>query len=182
VFLGDPRAQNLADPQTLNSYSYAEDNQITKKDQNGDVTLLSILSYLTSSLRSLLFFLGGGSSEVNGTSGVQTGTKSTNSPSNNSGSTYTSVPIPNGYIQQKTFTDCFDACAAMLGYKPDPANRIITSTLNYNGQLATPAGAQQGIKTINTYLANGKPITVGINLNGGTNTDNTNKATEHFCD
>jgi RHS repeat-associated protein len=32
VFVGDPRAQNLADPLSLNAYSYAEDNPITKKD------------------------------------------------------------------------------------------------------------------------------------------------------
>jgi RHS repeat-associated protein len=42
VFLGDPRAQNLADPQSLNSYSYAEDNPITNKDPNGDVTALAL--------------------------------------------------------------------------------------------------------------------------------------------
>src|SRR5215471_20470856 len=43
VFLGDPKAQNLADPQSLNSYSYAEDNPIGNKDPNGDVSLSSIL-------------------------------------------------------------------------------------------------------------------------------------------
>jgi RHS repeat-associated protein len=35
VFLGDPKKQNLSDPQTLNSYSYASDNPITKKDPLG---------------------------------------------------------------------------------------------------------------------------------------------------
>jgi RHS repeat-associated protein len=180
VFVGDPRAQNLADPQSLNAYSYAEDNPITKKDPNGDVTLSSLLSSLASVLRSLLTFLGGGSSGVSGTSGVQSGANSTNGQSNKSGSAYTSVSLPNGYIQQKTSTGCFDACADMLGYKPDPANRIVTSTFNKTGQLTTQTGAQEGIETINTYLANGKPITVGINLNGGTDTENTNKATQHF--
>jgi len=32
VFLGDPKQQVLADPQSLNSYSYANDNPITKSD------------------------------------------------------------------------------------------------------------------------------------------------------
>jgi RHS repeat-associated protein len=35
VFLGDPKQQNLQDPQTLNSYSYAEDNPIVKSDPSG---------------------------------------------------------------------------------------------------------------------------------------------------
>jgi RHS repeat-associated protein len=35
VFLGDPRQQNLTDPQSLNSYSYANDNPITKSDPTG---------------------------------------------------------------------------------------------------------------------------------------------------
>jgi RHS repeat-associated protein len=36
VFLGDPRQQVLTDPQTLNSYSYANDNPITKSDPSGN--------------------------------------------------------------------------------------------------------------------------------------------------
>jgi RHS repeat-associated protein len=35
VFLGDPKQQVLTDPQGLNSYSYANDNPITKSDPNG---------------------------------------------------------------------------------------------------------------------------------------------------
>jgi RHS repeat-associated protein len=35
VFLGDPKQQVLADPQNLNSYSYANHNPITNKDPNG---------------------------------------------------------------------------------------------------------------------------------------------------
>ena len=35
VFLGDPMQQVLTDPQSLNSYSYANDNPITKSDPNG---------------------------------------------------------------------------------------------------------------------------------------------------
>ena len=35
VFLGDPRQQNLNNPQSLNSYSYANDNPITKSDPTG---------------------------------------------------------------------------------------------------------------------------------------------------
>jgi len=35
VFLGDPSQQTLTDAQSLNSYSYANDNPITKSDPNG---------------------------------------------------------------------------------------------------------------------------------------------------
>ena len=42
VFLGDPRQQNLTDPQSLNSYSYANDNPITQKDPTGRGTPLAI--------------------------------------------------------------------------------------------------------------------------------------------
>jgi RHS repeat-associated protein len=39
VFLGDPSQQNLKDPQSLNSYSYANDNPITKSDPTGNGVL-----------------------------------------------------------------------------------------------------------------------------------------------
>jgi hypothetical protein len=91
------------------------------------------------------------------------------------------VPLPNGYAQQKTTVGCFDACANMVGYVPNPLDRIITSSFNVNGQLAPQAGAQQGVQTIDTYLANGKPITVGININGGTEPLNTgHEQTQHY--
>jgi RHS repeat-associated protein len=35
VFLGNPWQQNLQDPQSLNSYSYSDDNPVTKSDPNG---------------------------------------------------------------------------------------------------------------------------------------------------
>jgi RHS repeat-associated protein len=35
MFLADPKKQSLQDPQSLNAYSYADDNPITGKDPNG---------------------------------------------------------------------------------------------------------------------------------------------------
>ena len=35
IFLGDPKGQDLLNPQTLNSYSYAIDNPITRSDPSG---------------------------------------------------------------------------------------------------------------------------------------------------
>jgi RHS repeat-associated protein len=41
VFLGNPAQQNLKDPQSMNSYSYANDNPITKSDPNGKYVEIS---------------------------------------------------------------------------------------------------------------------------------------------
>jgi hypothetical protein len=35
MFLGDPRKQLLADPQTLNSYAYANENPVIHSDPTG---------------------------------------------------------------------------------------------------------------------------------------------------
>jgi RHS repeat-associated protein len=41
IFLGDPKNQNLENPQSLNSYSYANDSPITGKDPTGKFTALA---------------------------------------------------------------------------------------------------------------------------------------------
>lgn len=43
IFLGDPRQQKLQDPQSLNSYSYSEDNPITKSDPSGKFAPAALL-------------------------------------------------------------------------------------------------------------------------------------------
>jgi RHS repeat-associated protein len=40
VFLGSPSTENLQDPQSLNAYSYSEDNPIVKKDPTGRTSAL----------------------------------------------------------------------------------------------------------------------------------------------
>ena len=59
VFLGNPSQQNLQDPQSLNSYSYANDNPIVKSDPNGlqvlggadDVAAFGIAEFLIPVIR-----------------------------------------------------------------------------------------------------------------------------------
>jgi RHS repeat-associated protein len=59
VFLGDPRAQNLTNPQSLNSYSYANDNPITSKDPEGDASISDLLGQLAKALTALCQYFGG---------------------------------------------------------------------------------------------------------------------------
>lgn len=57
---------------------------------------------------------------------------------------------------------------------------ITTATFNGSGQLTTQPTAQEGVNTINSYLSQGQPITVGVNWNGGSQTLNNNVATQHY--
>src|SRR5712691_5641395 len=47
VFLGDPKQQVLTDPQSLNSYSYANDNPITRSDPSGRAGALALAPLAT---------------------------------------------------------------------------------------------------------------------------------------
>jgi RHS repeat-associated protein len=42
IFLGDPKQQTLQDPQSLNAYSYSEDNPVTKSDPTGKASALAL--------------------------------------------------------------------------------------------------------------------------------------------
>ena len=58
VFLGDPSQQNLQDPQSLNSYSYANDNPITQKDPTGQSAAIAIpLAIIAATLYVILTIL-----------------------------------------------------------------------------------------------------------------------------
>lgn len=71
VFLGEPREMNLANPQSLNSYSYALNNPISNKDPNGEqaveaATLATIIVALAAIAATLAAIqaAGGGNSEA----------------------------------------------------------------------------------------------------------------------
>ena len=123
-----------------------------------------LLSQLSALLTKMVALFGGG---VSGTANTQSTAQNSSNYKSTQNGTYTSVKLRGGYVEQKTNTGCFDACDQMAGYKPNPANRIITANFNGDGQLSTQARAQQGIQTIDSYLASGRPIEVGLNINGG---------------
>lgn len=49
MFIGDPRQQNLMNPQSLNSYSYAEGNPITNSDPSGLLSAKGVIQSLIQS-------------------------------------------------------------------------------------------------------------------------------------
>ncbi len=52
VFLADPKQQTLTDPQSLNSYSYSNDNPITRSDPSGLFAMDAYMSGLANGLSS----------------------------------------------------------------------------------------------------------------------------------
>ena len=46
VFWEDPLSQNLENPQSLNSYSYALNNPVNNKDPNGEIAIVAVISIL----------------------------------------------------------------------------------------------------------------------------------------
>ena len=54
TFLGDPREQNLTNPQSLNSYSYANGNPIVNKDPNGEQAQAAALAGIAAGLTRIL--------------------------------------------------------------------------------------------------------------------------------
>ena len=170
--------QNLTDPQSLNSYSYANDNPINRSDPDGRAAslsgLISSLKSLAASLQSLISsFRGSGSGSSAG---------SASSPSTNKSGVSVSNVLPNSaWVSQWNLSDPATACKRacdQMGPDSGLSNAINTATLA-NGKPTPNSKTKQGVDTINSYLLNGKPITVGVNMDGGPG-DNTNRATEHY--
>jgi RHS repeat-associated protein len=176
VFLGDPANQNLANPQSLNSYSYALDNPINREDPSGNFSMVAALRSLISGLQSLLTSLKSSpsSSGVQGQGQLQTSSQqvSTNSA--------TTVLSPNAWkSQMPDQTACLSTCEKMAGY--NPTGHINTAEYDSNGNLNVAPSAEKGVKIIDQYLSDGVPVIVGVNRgDGGEISVNSNRASEHY--
>jgi len=169
IFNSLPSLQDLKSPQSLNSYSYANDNPIVNKDPTGKSYQSTIAASVKSALMkfNLSSFFGSFLSNFSSNK-----SEAANSSALQGKNTYMSVPLPGGYVQQKTSDSCVDACADMLGYRPSLQHAIYTAKFDSQGKLTTQANAENGIKTIDSYLQSGQPIQVGLNINGGTEAGN----------
>jgi RHS repeat-associated protein len=69
VFLGNPKDQDLRNPQSLNSYSYANDNPIVNKDPNGNIAIPVAILYAVVFLAIAVMALSSGSASGGGGGG-----------------------------------------------------------------------------------------------------------------
>jgi hypothetical protein len=188
--------QNIADPQSLNSYSYANDNPVTRKDPTGEAASISgIINSIIAILNAIINILssinstnysGGGSSSAGGASMMSksSGGGGGYSPGYGGGG---SVVVPNvipnsAFVSQWSLdnpgTGCRRACNKMgPSSGQDP---IITGMYGSDGKtVVTQPKAKQGIDAINSSLQQGTPVTVGVYMNGP-DAGNANAATQHF--
>lgn len=183
----------LYDPQQMNSYSYARNNPIVYSDPTG-LSIGSFFSSIGSAISNAVtsignFFSGSSNTSTTNTKKPQdvinqstlpnqTQTSTSKNTTNSSNSVLSSSAWQ---TQMPDKTACFSTCGQMIGYTPNPANRINTASYDANGKLNTSSAAKQGVATIDSYLGNGNPIMVGVNyLPGKESPYNANKATQHF--
>ena len=93
--------QNLADPQSFNTYSYAEDNPITKEDptglaSNNTAQILSLMSQILSLMTQLVVSMSSSSGGSNGSSSSSATSKSSGSANGSSASKATSIQGSSG--------------------------------------------------------------------------------------
>jgi RHS repeat-associated protein len=130
VFLGEPKQQNLQDPQSLNVYSYSTDNPITKKDPSGRQfvdTALDVASDYAPSVGSTISSagswissaaLGTAAAIIYNTSSYNDAAQKAQNYNNNRGGSYRYIPFSQqGRLVQPPGTpDPFDPWD---GWKPD---------------------------------------------------------------
>jgi RHS repeat-associated protein len=166
--------QNLYDPQSLNSYSYANDNPITKKDPDGQAaTLSSLLQSLASALRLLLNMLtgvsaGGGGANVN--AGV-------------SGASKLSSPVMTNNITMPMRPTTWDAVTDKRINQLDPrvqqpATNFVNDTQDWMGVKLRVNEGYRSIEDQDKLYAQGRsaPGNVVTNAKGGQSYHNYGKA------
>jgi RHS repeat-associated protein len=171
--------QTLSDPQSLNAYSYANDNPINLSDPNGQAALysglISLLQSLVASLQSLISSSRGGNT-------ANSASASPPAPTNRSGVVIPNVLPNSAWRTQTTPTGCYETCKQVAGYTPDPEKYIQTATLQ-GGKIAPLPDAKKGAAAINQSLRGKTPVIVGVNWDSqpGTQGESSyNQATEHY--
>ena len=190
VFVAGPLGQNLEDPQSLNAYSYSEDNPITKEDPTGKLTnaqISAILGSISSILQGISSLLGGGISSNgpgigsgNAQSTPSVANKSSGSAAGGFGTSgYSSITVPGQWVtQMPDLTGCFTACTEMLGYTPK--HSVNTQVYNAEGGLSPTQTAGQGYGLIDLSLSAGQRVMVGVHEDSHGDVGNANAATNHF--
>ena len=187
IFTGPASQQNLQDPQSLNAYSYSEDNPIVRSDPTGKLTASGLFKDINGAISNLLYAVGLYDPLANGYTPVGPSSQKSAAGGSVGQSTFhvgnssigAVIPTTAWQTQLPDMTACFKTCEKMAGYTPSRSDGIITSNLA-NGNLVTQPAAKQGVATINSYLEAGKPIIVGVNRDGGTEEGNLNPASQHY--
>jgi RHS repeat-associated protein len=166
VFWGN--RQNLVNPQSLNSYSYAEGNPLTKSDPNGQAATLSgLLQSLATVLRSLQAALSSGS----GSSGSMPGANKMPTPVMTG-----NVPMP---TRPKTWDPVTDRRISELDPRvQQPAREFINDTQDWTGVKLRVNEGYRSAAEQDKYYAQGRttPGSVITNAKGGQSYHNYGKA------
>jgi peptidoglycan LD-endopeptidase CwlK len=169
--------QNLFDPQSLNGYSYANDNPITKKDPDGQAASLSgILQSLASTLKSLLALLNSGAGAAGGGSNVITGsganTKMTAPVMTNN------INIP---VRTKTWDPVTDKRISELDPRvQQPATNFVNDTQDWLGVKLRVNEGYRSVEEQDKLYAQGRtaPGNTVTNAKGGQSYHNYGKAVD----
>ena len=185
--------QNLTDPQSLNAYSYAQDNPVTKKDPNGLAAAPSTTFWqaVVNFLQSYVSYLqGGGGTGGGGSSGVQIAPKSnsnngTPTPSGSQapyygggGSTYSPTILniaPQSDANNSQLPDYANVYSQKYGYSkklPRDFSKIKEDAengdLQYRGQYVNGKGALPSDEAYSEYTLPTPEMAQDLNLPPGT--------------
>jgi hypothetical protein len=175
VFWGN---QNLADPQSLNSYSYGNNNPINKKDPNGDFAISGIWSSIVNTVKSMFSRPSENGTVVNNNNKPSSYSPVTGSVS---GIVVKNV-IPNSsFVSQWNLPNPSTACRNACDFMGASTGKNINTVTYDNGKPVIQPEAKKGLNVIKDTLLAGKPVTVGVHMDTLGDVGNINNpATNHF--